>query len=367
MSPVRQRLLTPGPLTTSAEVKAAMLTDYGSRDVRFTRLTASIRSRLVGIAGRAGTHTAVPLQGSGTFVVEAMFGTFLPRTGRLLVLVNGAYGQRIVQLVERMGRSVTAVQFAETEPISVAALEAALAADPSVTHVAAVHCETTTGLLNPIADIGRAVAAAGRGFLIDAMSAFGVLEIPTDVPYEALAASSNKCLEGVPGVGFCIADMAILALRKGNAHSVSLDLEAQWAGLEKTGQWRFTPPTHVLLALGRALDELEAEGGPPARLARYRANCHELVSGLRALGLETLLPDSLQAPIIVTIVSPSHPRFAFGPFYDRLGERGFVIYPGKLTESETFRMGCIGQLFPADLRDAVAAVSEVLREMEVLT
>ncbi len=364
MTAGRRLLLTPGPLTTSDAVKAAMQQDLGSRDPAFIALTASIRERLLALAAPQGDFTTVLLQGSGTFVVEAMIGTLVPRDGALLVLENGAYGRRIRELAARMGRRVHALTFGETTPVDPEAVRGALRADPGLTHVAVVQCETTTGLLNPVNAVAEVVRAEGRRLLVDAMSAFGAL--PPPVGFTALAASSNKCLEGVPGVGFCVIERGALAASKGNAHSVSLDLEAQWRGFEANGQWRFTPPTHVLLALGCALDLLDAEGGPAGRLARYRANAAALIGGMRELGLEPLLPDMLQAPIIVTFPSPGHPRFAFKAFYDALSERGFVIYPGKLTEADTFRMGCIGQLFPDDLGRAVAAVRDVLTGMGVL-
>ncbi len=361
----RRLLLTPGPLTTSATVKAAMGRDLGSRDADFIQLTASIRRRILALARGedAARYTTVLLQGSGTFVVEAMLGTLVPREGALLVLENGAYGRRLRELATRIGRRVESLSFEETTPVDPETVRAALASRPHITHVAVVQCETTTGLLNPVDAVADVVYGAGKQLLVDAMSAFGALAPPRR--FLALAASSNKCLEGVPGVGFCVAHTDALAAAKGNAHSVSLDLEAQWRGFEANGQWRFTPPTHVLLALGQALDELEAEGGVPARGRRYAENARVLIDGMRSLGLSPILADAVQAPIIVTFASPAHPRFAFPAFYDALASRGFVIYPGKLTEAETFRVGCIGRLDATDIQRAVAAVREVLGELEV--
>ncbi len=359
-------LLTPGPLTTSESVKQAMLRDLGSRDGRFIELNRRVRERLVAIAGGAGTHECVPLQGSGTFVVEAMLGSFVPEDGKLLILVNGAYGERMVRICSYHGRTTVIQECPEDRPVAVDALDGKLAADPTITHVAAVHCETTTGILNPIGPIAEVVAARGRGLLIDAMSAYGALPLDARaVRYDALVASSNKCLEGVPGVGFCIARRGPLVAAAGNSPSLSLDLYDQWQAMESNGQWRFTPPVHCLLALERALDELDQEGGVPGRRERYRRNCEVLVEGMRALGFETLLPDDLQAPIIVTFRMPADPAFEFGAFYDRLQARGYVIYPGKLTVAESFRMGCIGRLGEAEIRGALAAVEAVLEEMGV--
>ncbi len=359
-------LLTPGPITTSAATKAAMLRDWGSRDHDFIGLTARVRERITALAGAAAGHTCVPLQGSGTFAVEAMIGTLVPAGGKLLVLVNGAYGRRMAAICERIGRAHTELVAPEDSALEAAAVEAALAADGAISHVAVVHCETTSGLLNPVAEIAGVVAGRGRRLLIDAMSAFGALELDArQVPFEALAASANKCLEGVPGVAFVIAERAALEAAAGNAPSLSLDLHAQWRGLEANGQWRFTPPTHVLAALDEALRAHAAEGGTPGRGARYRRNCEVLVEGLRGLGFETLLPDALQAPIIVTFRAPADPNFRFEDFYERLRKRGYVIYPGKLTAQESFRIGCIGQLDEDDMRGAVAAVAAVLDEMGV--
>ena len=359
-------LLTPGPLTTAPEVKQAMLHDFGSRDGGFIAVNRRVRDRLVGIVGGAETFTCVPLQGSGTFVVEAMLGTFLPADGKLLVLINGAYGQRMAKICRTMGAAHSVLEQPENQPTDVEALDAALADDPGITHVAAVQCETTTGILNPIEAIARVVSRHGRHLLIDAMSAFGAIPLDAaELRFDAVAASSNKCLEGVPGMGFCIARKAALEDCAGNCHSLSLDLHEQWRSMEANAQWRFTPPVQVIAAFDRALDDFEAEGGVAGRGARYAENCRILVEGMRALGFETLLPDALQAPIIVTFHQPADPRFDFEDFYERLRLRGYVIYPGKLTVAESFRIGCIGRLGAPEIRGALAAVEAVLEDMGV--
>ncbi len=359
-------LLTPGPLTTSAAVKQAMLRDLGSRDGEFIAMTARIRRRVVALAGAEDTHVCVPLQGSGTFAVEAMIGTLVPRAGKLLVLVNGAYGRRIRRICEYYGRAQSAVEAPEDQAIEPAAVAAALASDPAITHVAAVHCETTSGVLNPIERIAAVVAEAGRSLLIDAMSSFGALPLDAaTVPFDGLAASANKCLEGVPGMAFAILRRSALEAAAGNAPSLSLDLHDQWAAMEKNGQWRFTPPTHVIAALDRALEEHAAEGGVAGRGRRYRENCRVLVAGMRAMGFETLLADRLQAPIIVTFRTPADPNFRFDRFYDCLVERGYVIYPGKLTAADSFRIGCIGRLGAAEIEGALEAIGATLAEMGV--
>ncbi|MGQ0664120.1 MAG: 2-aminoethylphosphonate--pyruvate transaminase [Pseudomonadota bacterium] len=365
-SPEEPLLLTPGPLTTSRATKEAMLRDWGSRDPAFIAMNARVLERLTELAGGKGTHVAVPVQGSGTFAVEAMLGTLVPRAGKLLVLVNGAYGKRMAKICRVMGRAFAALETPEDTPPSPAAVAAALGADPAITHLAAVHCETTSGILNPVAEIAALAAAHGKGLLIDAMSAFGALALDArEVEFDALAASANKCLEGVPGFGFVIARRSALANAAGNAHSLSLDLHDQWVNMEKTGQWRFTPPTHVIAAFDRALGEHAAEGGIVGRLARYRRNCRVLVEGMRAMGFRTLLADQLQAPIIVTFHTPSDERFDFDAFYDKLRRQGYVIYPGKLTVAESFRIGCIGAVGEAEMRGALAAVRRALDEMGV--
>ncbi|HVM96517.1 MAG TPA: 2-aminoethylphosphonate--pyruvate transaminase [Candidatus Acidoferrales bacterium] len=359
-------LLTPGPLTTARTTREAMLRDWGSRDQAFLDLNARVRQRVVEVAGGIGTHVCVPVQGSGTFAVEAAIGTLVPRAGKLLVLVNGAYGRRMVQICKTASIDCVAHEWQELEPVDAAATAKLLDADPEITHVAVVHCETTTGLLNPIEAVANVVAERQRGLLVDAMSAFGAIELSAKrVRYDALMASSNKCIEGTPGVGFAIVRTEALAKCEGNARSLSLDLFDQWRGFEKTNQWRFTPPTHVLAAFDRALSDHAAEGGVVGRGSRYRENCKTLVDGMRAMGFQTALPDELQAPIIVTFLLPCDARFGFKRFYDLLAQRGFLIYPGKLTQGDTFRIGCIGQVFPDDMRRAVAAVREAIDEMGV--
>ncbi|MGH6886485.1 MAG: 2-aminoethylphosphonate--pyruvate transaminase [Geminicoccales bacterium] len=357
-------LLTPGPLTTSATVKQAMLRDWGSRDGAFIALNRRVRERLLALVDGAQSHVCVPLQGSGTFVVEAMLGTLLPKDGKLLVLVNGAYGRRMAAIAARHGRACETLEWPEDTPNDSEALDTRLAGDPSISHVAVVHCETTSGILNPLGEIAEVTARHGRSLLVDSMSAFGALPLDArTVRFDAVVASSNKCLEGVPGVGFAIVRRSTLEGAEGNSPSLALDLHDQWRAMESNGQWRFTPPTHALAALDQALDEHQAEGGVEGRGARYRENCRVLIEGMRGLGFRTLLPDRLQAPIIITFKLPDDPRFGFEDFYDRLHAKGFVIYPGKLTVAPSFRIGCIGRITPEDMRRAVQAVAATLREM----
>lgn len=360
-------LLTPGPLTTARSTKAAMLRDWGSWDADFRAMTARLRGALVALAGdRDGAFTCVPVQGSGSFAVEAMLGTFVPRDGKALVLANGAYGLRAAETMRYLGRAFTLIDKGDYLPPRGEEVAAALDADPAITHVVAIHCETSSGILNPIEEIARAVAARGRKLLIDSMSAFGALPLDVnEIPFEAMVSSANKCIEGVPGFGFVIAPQAALAAAAGNSHSLALDLHAQWAYMEKTGQWRFTPPTHVVAAFLEALRLHEAEGGAAGRLARYTRNRDVLVAGMREIGFETLLQDRWLSPIIVTFFCPADPAFRFDRFYDLMKARGFVIYPGKLTVVDSFRIGCIGQLDEHVMRRVVAAAREALAEMGV--
>ncbi len=359
-------LLTPGPLTTSADTKSAMLSDFGSWDGAFNELTASVCRDLVAIVDAQGEHVCVPLQGSGTFAVEAALGTLVPKGGKVLVPDNGSYCKRIVRILGYLGREAVVLKHDEQQPADPARIDAALGADPEITHVAQVHCETGTGILNPLPEIAAIVAKRGRGLIIDAMSSYGAIPIDArTVRFDALVAASGKCLEGVPGMGFVIARRSALERSAGNSCSLAMDLLDQWQYMQKTGQWRFTPPTHVVAALRAALDQYQAQGGLRARQARYAENCAVLVSGMRALGFKTFLRDSLQAPIIVTFHSPPDPKYDFNDFYGRVRERGFILYPGKLTAVDTFRVGCIGAIGADILRRAVAAIADVLREMGV--
>jgi 2-aminoethylphosphonate-pyruvate transaminase len=359
-------LLTPGPLTTSAETKSAMLSDWGSWDGAFNELTASVCRDLVAIVDAQAEHVCVPLQGSGTFAVEAALGTLVPRGGKVLVPDNGSYCKRIVRILGYLGREAIVLPHGEQEPADPMRIDAALGADPAITHVAQVHCETGTGILNPLAEIAGIVAKRGRGLIVDAMSSYGAIPIDArTLRFDALIAASGKCLEGVPGMGFVIARRTVLERSAGNSSSLAMDLLDQWQYLQKTGQWRFTPPTHVVAALRAAINQYQAQGGLAARLARYTENCAELVSGMRAMGFRTFLPDALQAPIIVTFHSPPDPKYDFAEFYRRVRDRGFTLYPGKLTAVDTFRVGCIGAIGAGSLRQAVAAVADTLREMGV--
>jgi len=234
------------------------------------------------------------------------------------------------------------------------------------THVAVVHCETTTGIINPIQKIGSLAKAAGARYIVDAMSSFGA--VPINAPsahIDYLVSSANKCIEGVPGFSFAIARRETLLETQGWARSLCLDLLDQWKGLEKNGQFRFTPPTHAMLAFHQALLELEAEGGVEGRAARYTRNYKTLVAGMRAMGFQEYLAPEKQGYIITSFRYPADPNWSFEEFYRLLNARGLVIYPGKVSDADCFRIGNIGRLFPEDVRQLLAAIREILGEMNV--
>jgi 2-aminoethylphosphonate-pyruvate transaminase len=357
-------LLTPGPLTTSLRTRQAMLRDWGSWDVDFNNITARIRERLLQVVSGSATHECVPLQGSGTFSVEAAIGTLVPRSGHILVPQNGAYCQRIARICRVLGRRLTTLDYAEDTQVAAADIGRTLQGDPSISHVALVHCETSTGILNPLQEVAEVVAHHGRGLIVDAMSSFGALEIDARrTPFDAVVAASGKCLEGPPGMGFVIARRAVLERGEGNSHSLAMDLYDQWVYMQRTTQWRFTPPTHVVAAFDSAIAQYLEEGGLSARHARYAHNCRTLIEGMARLGLRSFLPAAIQAPIIVTFYAPDNPRYTFKSFYDAVKARGYILYPGKLTTLETFRVGCMGQLGERGIAGAVDAVGEVLADM----
>ncbi|MFQ5923743.1 MAG: 2-aminoethylphosphonate--pyruvate transaminase [Anaerolineales bacterium] len=358
-------LFTPGPLTTSMTVKQAMLQDVGSRDFEFIDLVKDIRSRLLEIGGVGDEgYDAIIMQGSGTFTLEAVVSSSVPPDGKLLVIINGAYGRRIAQIAEIHNIQTTTLEFPENRVPDLEQIENALEVDAAITNVAVIHCETTTGLMNPVQDIGRIVQGFSRRLFVDAMSSFGA--VPVDLAecgIDYLISSANKCIEGVPGFGFALVRRDALLQTEGNARSLSLDLLSQWKGLEQNGQFRFTPPTHVLLAFRQALLELEAEGGVKGRAERYRRNYETLLEGMRTIGFQEYLSPEDQGYIITSFRYPDHPNFNFETFYKRLNEKGYMIYPGKVSDADCFRIGSIGRIFPRDVRDLLAAIRETVAEM----
>lgn len=362
---IRERnylLLTPGPLSTSGTVREAMLQDWCTWDKDYNEgIVSPIRKGLLALAGLdEREYTDVLLQGSGTYCVEATIGATVRPTDKLLILSNGAYGERMARIADYYGIHYVLVSLRETELVTGEVAREALEAHPDVTHLSMVHSETTTGLLNPIEEVAEVIRGRGITFIVDAMSSFG--GIPIDIKglgIDFLVSSANKCIQGVPGFGFIIARKDKLMATKGNARSLSLDIYAQWETMERGhGKWRFTSPTHVVRAFYQAMKELNDEGGISARYERYRRNHRTLVDGMRSLGFETLLPDEAQGPIITSFLYPSA-DFDFASFYERLKAKGFVIYPGKISHADTFRIGNIGDVFPEDMEALIRAIKEI--------
>ena len=351
-------LLTPGPLSTSKTVKAAMFRDWCTWDDDYNSIVESVRTQLVRMATSAEGYTCVLMQGSGTFSVESVIGTALPEHGKLLVLSNGAYGQRIAKIAQLLRIPTVLLDSGEREPTDLQQLRDTLEADGDITHVAVVHCETTTGMLNPVQEVGDIVKSFDKVFIVDAMSSFGGMRMDVaEMQADFLVSSANKCIQGVPGFGFVIATRAAMQATKGQARSHSLDMYDQWQAMDAGGgKWRFTSPTHVVRAFAQALQELEAEGGVAAREQRYRDSHRTLVDGMRGLGFETLLRDEHQAPIITSFYSPDSERYNFNEFYQRLKQQGFVIYPGKISDADTFRIGNIGEIYPQDITRLLSAI-----------
>lgn len=361
-------LFTPGPLTTSKTVKEAMLRDLGSRDFEFIKTVQYVRNELLlaGEVSREQGYETVIMQGSGTFGIESVISSVVPASGHLLIVINGVYGERIAKMADVYGIRHTKLLFEENEIPVLSKIEAALDADKKITHLAVIHCETTTGIINPIEAIGELCAQKRIGYIVDAMSSFGA--VPVNVAkcnIDFLISSSNKCIEGVPGFSFIIARKESLQKCEGNARTLSLDLYGQWKGLETDGQFRFTPPTHSLLAFAQALVELEEEGGVPGRGGRYQSNYNALMAGMKELGFKEYLEEEKRGYIITCFHYPDHPNFDFKKFYELLNEKGFVIYPGKLSKVNCFRIGSIGRITTADIQNLLAAIKTTLTEMDI--
>ena len=360
-------LFSPGPLTTSATVKGAMLRDLGSLDSEFLAIVYKIRMRLLDLGPYPREdYECILMQGSGTFVVESVISSAIPRNGKLLVLVNGAYGRRIAQTARVHGIALDVLEIGENKKFTAALVAEYLVSASGITHVAVVHCETTSGMLNHVEEIGHVVHAVGASYIVDAMSSFGA--VPIDMAgshIDFLVSSANKCIEGVPGFGFVLANRRALDAAKGNARTLSLDLYDQWASMEANGHFRFTPPIHTILAFEQALNELDEEGGVHARGDRYRQNHIALCRGMQALGFEIYLADEDQSFIITSFRYLSNPAFQFAEFYERLWTLGFAIYPGKLSYESCFRIGTIGRISTVEIESLLSAISRVLLEIGV--
>ncbi|XP_072023901.1 2-aminoethylphosphonate--pyruvate transaminase-like [Amphiura filiformis] len=365
-----KKLFTPGPLGVSLSTKQAMLRDLGSRDTEFIHMVKYIREQLVQLAGVSlDDYTCVPIQGSGSFAVEAVLTTSIPcNNGKLLLLENGAYGKRMGQIADVLGVDYKVVSFPETSQVCIEMVQKLLQEDNSWTNVAIVHCETSSGVINPVEEVGKLVKeyVPDAFYIVDAMSSFGAIPLNLDTIHaDFMVSSANKCLEGVPGFSYAIAKKTSLQKCKGWSRSLCLDLVAQWEGLEKTGQFRFTPPTHAMLAFNQALMELHKEGGITGRSKRYQENRRVLQEGMKAMGFKELLDDSHKGYIITSYYYPDQEKFDFKEFYTKLQSKGQVIYPGKVTKANCFRIGNIGHLFPEDMRLLLTCIREVCYEMGI--
>jgi 2-aminoethylphosphonate-pyruvate transaminase len=352
-------LLTPGPLTTSTTVKKTMMKDWCTWDEDYNLdVVQNIRSELLRLAtSRIDDYTVVLLQGSGTYSVEGALTCSVSQSDRLLILSNGAYGDRMEEIARRGRLNHQTLSFPETEIICPDTVERFLSVHPEITHVAFVHCETTTGILNPLEKLCAIVKDRNKTLIVDAMSSFG--GIPFDMGalnIDFLISSANKCIQGVPGFGFIIARKDAMEKCRGNSTSLSLDIYEQWETMEhKQGKWRFTSPTHTVRAFQQALKELREEGGVAERYDRYKTNHRILIDGMTRLHFTPLLPPEKQSPIITSFLYPNR-SFSFYEFYNKLKQQGFVIYPGKISQTDTFRIGTIGDVYADDFIALIKAV-----------
>ena len=357
-------LLTPGPLSTSEGVRTAMLKDWCTWDKDYNNLVEEIRKELVALCVKSVNrekYTSVLMQGSGSFGVESVLGTAVPRkNAKLLVLANGAYGNRMGEIASVLGLNFRIEKFGDKTVVNPERVREILKEDSEITHVSVVHSETTSGILNPVFEIGKVVKEFGKTFIVDAMSSFGGVCIDLEeLQADFIISSSNKCIQGVPGFSFIICKRDVLEKCSGQARSLSLDLYNQWKTMEENhGKWRFTSPTHTVRAFYQALAELREEGGIKAREARYTENNKILREGMKELGFETLISEEYQSPIITSFIAPESEGYNFERFYQNLKKQGFVIYPGKVTEIESFRIGNIGEVYSQDIRELLEAVKK---------
>lgn len=356
------KLLTPGPLTTTATVKQEMLFDHCTWDDDYKQITLKIRKQLLDLAhANEDDYTVVLMQGSGTFGVESVITSVVGKNDKLLIVANGAYGKRMADMCEHAGVHYKMISFAENENPDAKVVAKELENDSTITHVSMVHSETTSGILNDIESVAKVVKGQGKVFIVDAMSSFGGVDIDVaKLGIDFIISSANKCIQGVPGFSFIIANKALLLASQGNARSLSLDLYDQWETMNKDGKWRFTSPTHVVLAFSKALDEMLAEGGIEARSKRYYHNNRLLIEKMKEMGMESYVDMKYQGPIITTFYYPENKHFAFNDMYNYVKERGYAIYPGKLTTAETFRIGNIGEIYEADILNLCDIIKDFL-------
>jgi 2-aminoethylphosphonate aminotransferase len=362
-------LLNPGPATTSEAVKAALvIPDICPREVEFCAQLAEVRQRLAGLAGNPEQITAIPVVGSGTTALEAALISLVPAGGRVIFIDNGVYGRRLVEIARTYGIAHQVIAFGDAKPVDLAKVEAVLEASAAVaTHLAFVHHETSSGMLNPLDELTRLAGRFDLAVLVDAMSSFGAIPIRVgEGGVDALVSSANKCLQAMPGLAFAIATRSSLERVRGTKpRSYVLDLVAEFDQLEKTGQMRFTCPPQIVSALHRALLELEVEGLSERR-RRYRHSMQTLVRGLGKLGFELLLEEPHQSQILVAVREPPEPWYDFGELHDALYRLGFTIYPGHPSAGggeSNFRLSVLGDIDARDIEAFLAALGDCLSRM----
>jgi len=359
-------LLTPGPVSISQSTKLVMLKDRASGGVEFQADLKFAREYMVGLVGGQGAYTAIPLQGSATYANEAVIAALVPPGGKLLIHANGVYGDRLIEICVHTGKAHAVLRTPPFTPATAAQFEAAIRADAALTHAMVVHCETSTGVLNPLEPVADVCRRHSKGLLIDAVASFGAIDIDAKrLGFQALTVSSNKCMQAAPGICWSLVQKTALENAKGNCPSLALDLWDQNQHMERTGAFRYTPPTQVLAAFAQACREHQAAGGAPARLARYRRNWRRLVDGMRQMGFKTVVPDEFASPIVATFHNPAHPAFSFQKLFEGMQRRGFIIFPGRLALADTFRIGCMGEVTEDDIAEAMTALAETLAEMGV--
>ena len=359
-------LLTPGPVSVSRSTKEVMLKDRASGGEEFQRDLDLARDYMVALVNGHGAYTAIPLPGSGTYANEAVIATLVPPGGKLLIHTNGVYGDRLIEICAHAGVPHAAIRTPPFTPPTAAEFEAEITADPAISHVMVVHCETSTGVVNPIEEIAAVCRRHSKGLFIDAVASFGAMTIDARrLGFQAVTVSSNKCMQGVPGIGWAVVQKTALENAKGNCRTLVLDLWDHNQHMDRTNAFRFTPPTQVVAAFAQACREHLAEGGAAARLERYRRNWRRLVDGMRQLGFRTVVPDEFASPIVATFHNPDHPDFNFQKLFEGMKRRGFIIFPGRLALADTFRIGCMGDVTEQDMAEAVAALAESISEMGV--
>ena len=338
-----------------------MMVDHCTWDSDYKEITQKIRAQLLELAHVSPEeYTCVLMQGSGTFGVESAITSSVGKEEKLLILSNGAYGERQEDICRHAGIRYRIEHFHYNEIPDAAVVEKILNEDKDITHVSMVHSETTSGIQNDIEAVGKIVKKAGKVFIVDAMSSFGGVDIPVaQWGIDFIISSANKCIQGVPGFAFIICRLDELMKCEGKAVSLSLDLYDQWKGMYD-GKWRFTSPTHTVLAFAKALEEMQQEGGIEARHRRYVNNNRLLISEMRKLGYTTYINEAHQGPIITTFFYPENATYTFQEMYSFIKERGYAIYPGKVTEAETFRIGNIGEIYEEDIRKVIAIYKEFL-------